>query len=483
VTSLAGDELNSLLRGLDSTLDDIQSQLEDLSNQVAQVHTSLTSGAGDFNQALGQALNDSAGASQFVQLAANNLSNRMAAVLTPAGDYFTADPSAAKQAIQQELVNGFLGSPLPTDYQQTLKQFLFDDNAVMDQLMDTLFDQINDAIRDGLSDLITDAGDSTLQAVKGLASGSFLSAKIRGEPTFNGDSLRKIHLSAAVQVNVPQSMNFNAYMEIMELNSQTTPLDCIPAGAPAAEVTIGADNVQLDWPGLNPTGTPLTLTVQAKWTLQNGNVIGLGGLFDIKGQVGFQGCSVNEIGAALAFGEEENYFAAKVAGTINILGVPVDVQAGVFVGKACSLAPILFIDPEATNVLTLNPTEFAGIYVEFGASLSLSQILFGESDCFLDIGVTESSAVYYDGGPNTEQIGMRQSMGVDASLLCVLSASASLTMFGTATHSPSGYSLEIGGEAQICGSIGPCPFCVSGCEGITVTGDVSSGGIAYHVDY
>jgi hypothetical protein len=483
VTSLAGDELNSLLSGLDSTLDDIQSQLEDLSNQVAQVHTSLTSGAGDFNQALGQALNDSAGASQFVQLAANNLSNRMAAVLTPAGDYFTADPSAAKQAIQQELVNGFLGSPLPTDYQQTLKQFLFDDNAVMDQLMDTLFDQINDAIRDGLSDLITDAGDSTLQAVKGLASGSFLSAKIRGEPTFNGDSLRKIHLSAAVQVNVPQSMNFNAYMEIMELNSQTTPLDCIPAGAPAAEVTIGADNVQLDWPGLNPTGTPLTLTVQAKWTLQNGNVIGLGGLFDIKGQVGFQGCSVNEIGAALAFGEEENYFAAKVAGTINILGVPVDVQAGVFVGKACSLAPILFIDPEATNVLTLNPTEFAGIYVEFGASLSLSQILFGESDCFLDIGVTESSAVYYDGGPNTEQIGMRQSMGVDASLLCVLSASASLTMFGTATHSPSGYSLEIGGEAQICGSIGPCPFCVSGCEGITVTGDVSSGGIAYHVDY
>ena len=40
----------------------------------------------------------------------------------------------------------------------------------------------------------------------------------------------------------------------------------------------------------------------------------MGGLFDIKGEVGFQGCSVNEIGAALAFGEEENYFAAKAAG-------------------------------------------------------------------------------------------------------------------------------------------------------------------------
>ncbi len=483
VASLAGGELDSLLSGLDPTLDAIQSQLEEVSNQLAQVQQSVDSASGDFNQALGQALNDASGASQFIDGVGTDLSNRLAGVLTPAGDYFSADANSAKQAIQQEVMNAFLGSPLPADVQQALRQFLSDNNGVVDQLMDTLFDQINEAIRDGLSDLITDTGDSTLQAVKGLASGSFLTAKIRGAPTFNGDSLRKIHLDAAVQVNIPDTMNFTAYMEILELDSQTAPLDCVPPGAPAAEVIIGANNVKLDWAALNPTGTPLTLTVQAKWTLQNGNVIGLGGLFDIKGEVGFEGCSVNEIGAALAFGEEENYFAAKVAGTISILGIPVDVQAGVFVGKACSLQPILFIDPQATNVLSLPPGEFAGIYLEYGASLSLSQILFGESDCFLDIDESESSAVYYDGGGNSQQIGMRQTMGIDASLLCVLSASASLTMFGTATHSPSGFSLEIGGEASICGSIGPCPFCISGCKGITITGEVHIGGISYNVSY
>jgi hypothetical protein len=483
VTSLAGGEVDSLVTNLNPTLDDIQSQLQDLSNQVSQVHTSLTSASGDFNQALGQALTDATGASQFVQAAANNLSNRLASAITPAGDYFSANPNAVKQAIQTELMNAFLSSQLPTDYQQTLKQFLFDDNAVLDQLMDTLFDQINDAIRDGLSDLITDAGDSTLQAVKGLASGSFLTAKIRGAPTFNGDSLRKIHLDSTVQINVPDSMNFDAYMEILELDSQSVPVDCIPAGGAAAEVTIGANNVKLDWPSINPSGTPLTLSVAAKWTLQNGNVIGLGGDFDIQGEVGFDGCSVNEIGAALAFGEEENYFAAKAAGTVNILGVPVDVQAGVFVGKACSLAPILFIDPEATNVLSLPPNEFAGIYLEFGAGLSLSQILFGESDCFLDLGVTVSYAVYYDQASSVEQIGTRQTLGMDASLLCLISGNATLTMFGTATHSPSGFDLEVGGTAQLCGSIGPCPFCITGCKDITVTGDVGTGGIAYHVDF
>ena len=141
------------------------------------------------------------------------------------------------------------------------------------------------------------------------------------------------------------------------------------------------------------------------------------------------------------------------------------------------------IDPMATNVLSMPPGEFAGIYVEFGASLSLSEILFGESSCWLDLGVNESSAMYYDGPPDTQQLGMRQSVGVDASLLCVLSASAEFTMFSTITHSPSGFALELGGEADVCGSIGPCPFCISGCMGVTVTGEVSSGGIAYHVDY
>jgi len=483
VGSLADTEINTLVTNLNPTLDAIQSQLQDLSNQLAQVHGDLLNVSGNFNQALTEPFSDASAVSQFVQNAATDLTNLYASVLTPAGDYFTGNPGAAQQALQQELIKAFLSSSMASGYQQSLRQFLFDPNAVLDQLMDTLFDQINGAIRDGLADQITDAQDTTLQAVKGLASGSFLAAKITGAPTFNGDSLRKIHLDAAIQVNLPDPMNFNAFMEIVELDSQSVPVDCIPPGAPAAEVTLGANNVTLDWTGLNPSGVPLTLGISAKWTLQGGNIIGLGGSFDIKGKVGFEGCSVNEIGAAIAFGATENYFAAKAAGTILILGIPVDVQAGVFVGKACSLDPLTFIDPDANQVLGGNAMEFSGIYVEFGAGLSLSDILFGGSSCFLDVEVTEASAVYYNGGPSKQQLGMRQKVAMDLSLLCLLSGNASLTMFGTLTHSSSGYELDIGGNAQICGSIGPCPFCISGCKGITVTGVVNSGGIDYHVDY
>lgn len=483
VGSLADAEVNTLVTNLNPTLDAIQSQLLDVSNQIGQVHAQLTGGVGGFYQALSEPFSDANAVGQFVQGAATDLTNLFASALTPAGDYFSANPNAARQAIEQQLVAAFLSSALASDYQQTLRQFLFDPNAALDELMDTLFDQINGAIRDALADQITGAQDGALQAVKGLASGSFLSAKIRGSPTFNGDSLRKIHLDAAIQVNLPDPMNFNAFMEILELDSQSVPLDCVPAGAPAAEVTLGATNVKLDWPGLNPSGVPLTLGVVAKWTVQGGNVIGLGGSFDIKGKVGFQGCSVNEIGAAVAFGATENYFAAKAAGTILIIGIPVDVQAGVFVGKACSLDPLTFIDPAANDVLGGHAVEFNGLYVEFGAGLSLSDILFGGSSCFLDVEETETTAVFYNGGPSTQQVGMRQQVALDLSLACLISGSASLTMFGSVTHSASGFEMDLGGSAQLCGSLGPCPFCISGCKGITVTGVVNTGGIDYSVDY
>ena len=473
-----------------STLDELHTEFKGVVNQLNQTRGSLTDATSDFAKALAEPLNSSGSSGMitaFETLAARDLTNYLAGALTPQGDFFTANPAAVKQAIQQQLQNAFMNSSLMASYQTTLRQFLFDDNATVGELMDDTFDQMNDAIRDGLTTIISNS-DANYGPFNNFTNNTLLSAKIRGSPTFNGDSLRKIHLNASVQMDIPDSMTFNAYMEIKELCSQTVPQDCIPQGDPAAEVTLGAKNVQLDWPALPPMGTPLTLTVAAKWTLQNGNVIGMGGLFDIRGQIGVDGYSLNEIGATLAFGKVENYFAAKVAGTFTVLGVPINANGGIFVGEACSLSPILWIDPQASSTLAANNlNNFSGIYVECGAGLSLSEILFGESSCFLDIGANISGAVYYEctSWPSVS-IGMRQTISLDASLLCLISGSASLTMSEIAQCSDfptSGYSLTLAGDAQVCGSIGPCPFCISGCKNISVVGTVKKGGIDYSVNY
>jgi len=481
-SALDDGAINPLLADLDPTLTEIQGDINDVSNQIAQVQAGLGSVSGDFNQALSGILSDATGLGDFLKQAGTGVTNLLASSLTASGDYFTGDPAAVKQILRQQLETAFLASALPGNYQKTFRSFLYDKDFALNQLMDALFDQINRTIRDGLTSQIQGAQDGILQNMKGagLLGQSLLSAKIRGAPTFDGDSLRKIHLDAAIQLNVPDKMNFNAYMDIKELDSQSVPVDCIPAGAPAAEVTLGCKDVPLSWAGVSAdSGSKLTLGVEARWTLQGGAVKGIGGLVDIKGGADFKGCTIKEIAATLAIGETENYFAAKASGSVVVVAIPVDLQAGIFVGHACSLAPLKWIDPEADQVLN-NPANFSGLYIQYGGGLSLSEILFGTSTCLLDIGANISTAIYYQGGPSLGTIGGRQKMSVDASLLCVLSGHADWSEFLSVSGTGQ---LLVGGSANVCGSIGPCPFCISGCKGITVKGVLTTGGINYYIDY
>jgi len=486
IASIADPILNDLLKQLEPTLAKIETELTTLRGQFADIRSQVSGGTGEVSAALNSAVNDGQALQTFVQNVGVTVSNLVSSRLTAEGDFFTADPGIAKQAIQEQLIIAFLSSPLPGNYQKSFRQFFTDDNFVLDQLTDVLFDQLNRSIRDGLP---ASGNDGIFAAMKGIGamSQSLLSAKIRGAPTFQGDSLRRIHLDAAVQMNLPDEMHFNAFMDIKELTSETTPLDCIPPGAPAAEVTLGAQDVPLSWAGISPAqnSPPLTLSLQAQWTLQGGSVLGVGGLFDIKGQVGIKGCSVNEVGATLAVGELENYFAAKAAGTVTILGIPVDVEAGLFAGHACSLDPLKFIDPNCDKVLN-NPAEFSGLYVQYGGSLSLSEILFGESSCWLDVRANANTALYYEGGPRSGKIGFRQQVGLDLELGCVISGSVDLALGASATLTPPPdphYELDLEGDAKLCGKLGACPICVEGCKSITIKGVVKDGGVDYSIDF
>jgi hypothetical protein len=153
----------------------------------------------------------------------------------------------------------------------------------------------------------------------------------------------------------------------------------------------------------------------------------------------------------------------------------VDISAGIFVGHACSLDPLIFIDPEAPKVLD-NAPSFTGVYVQFGASLSLSEILFGTSSCFLDMGVAVTSATYYMDGPRSGKLGMRQKTSVDVEVLCLISGHVDIALFSSLSSGPNGLEFILGGSADLCGEI-------EGCVGITVKGIVNDGGVDYSVDF
>jgi len=482
VTTISDGIANQLLRDLEPTLAELENQLRDLRNQFNAARTALASASGDFNRALNSITAPTTAFDQYQQLAAKAVSNLLASSVGPAGDYFTANPEAARQQMRERLMAAFMASTVPAKYQQTFKQFLYDDDALLNTLLETLFQQVNQSIRNGLSSQLSSATDGLFQDMKGPGGmgKTLASAQIRGAPTFNGDALKKIRLDARMQMEFPDELQFNAYMQITELDSQSVPVGCIPAGAPAAEVRLGARDVPLNWIGI-PALQPLTLTVEARWTLQSGSVIGIGGLVEINGEVGFKGCSVKQIGATLAIGEVENYFACKAAGTVLILGIPVNVHVGLFVGDACTLEPLVFIHPDAPRTLE-NAVSFAGVYLNFGGGLSLSEILFGTSSCFLDIEATIDTVLYYQGGTAFGRIGMRQAQKISADVICLISASVELVLFSRLTVTPSGTDLTLGGSGELCGKIGFCPFCIEGCVGITIMGTVGDGGIDYSVD-
>jgi hypothetical protein len=77
---------------------------------------------------------------------------------------------------------------------------------------------------------------------------------------------------------------------------------------------------------------------------------------------------------------------------------------------------------------------------------------------------------------------------MDVSLLCLLSGHVDWASFSSLKSTippviPPVFELVMGGSANVCGSIGICPFCVEGCKGITIKGVVNNGGIDYFLDY
>jgi hypothetical protein len=488
---LAENEVSNVLASAnaEATLDKIQSELEDVRAQFQTVRSLLNPGS-DFQGALSTIAADDDLVTDYLRNAGNLVTNYLAGITGPASDYFTADPDAAKQAIANQLVIAFLSSAMPAAYQGTMRSFMSDPNFLLDQLMSALFDQVNRSIRDALEDALVESvglPEDTFQIVSDTAqklNGTVASAKVRGLPLFDGDSLRSIHLDADVKFNLPNPNDpfvFRAYMDITELNSKSTPLDCIPEGDTAVEVTLGAKDVKLNWPGTtdDSTGSALTITAEARWTLQDGDVIGLGGSLDLKGKADFEAFSLKEVGVSLAFGKKENYFAGKASGAIEIFKIPVDVEAGLFAGQACSLAPVTFVDPEAAEVLG-GSGPFTGVYLEYGGGVSLSEILFGSSSCLLDIGMHCSTAVYWRDGL-LGSFGGRQKMAIDASLFCLLSGHLDWAEMMRVTISPP--SATIGGSADLCGKVGYCPICVHKCFGVSISGTISKTGIDYHLDY
>jgi hypothetical protein len=471
--------IDPLLKDIDPTLAELESQLTYVKEQFDEFSQQFAAGTGDLTAALNEASRDGSAFTNYLNLAAGGISNLLWSAVGPSEDFFSGDPERAKSEIRERLIITFMSSGVAGKYQQTLRQFFTDKDFLINQIMSSLFDQVNRTIREGLKDKIRGARDSVFQKTKGpgAMNTSLLTAKIKGAPIFNEYSLESIHLDTDIKLQLPDEMTFPAYMDIKRLRSETTPIACIPQGEPAAEVTLAAHDVPLDWASADTNSPDMKLSLDARWILQSGHVQGVGGTLRIGGSSSFKGCSMSEITSALAIGGEENYFAGQAKATVSIAGVPVDFRAGIFVGESCSLDALKFIDPEVEKVVA-NPGAFKGVYLEYGGGFSLSDILLHEHTDFLNVRTDITTALFYEGGRRYGRIGGRQKISADVKLFYVLGGHVDWSAALQVDSGPP-EKITIAGEANVCGEVGICPLCAKACRGIRITGDFKPGGVIY----
>jgi hypothetical protein len=217
--------------------------------------------------------------------------------------------------------------------------------------------------------------------------------------------------------------------------------------------------------------------VGVKFTLMSSEPAGMGGYFNMTGgPLSFEAFKINEMRAAVSFGALENYLAAGVDIDFSSWGL----AGGVFLGRTCTLDPILLIDSEVASVLGTPP--FTGAYVYGEARIPVLELIGIPSSCMLDVTVGAGAGVFvFVEGPT---YGGKIVGEVSGEALCLVSIGGRMSLVGVKEGLSATSPMRFAGSGNVKGKVGCCPFCVKFNKSVKVKFEVSGGEISSpEIDY
>jgi hypothetical protein len=446
------EELNAILADAAPSLEAITDVMQDLLVIVGDARTSLET-AGSMILELDAILDSPALNDPLADM--SRKINQWFAALPSAGtafDEYTADE--IKQMLRQQITDAFYGSVPCADVQQVVRARLYEVDAAIQQTIDSAFQQLNKALRDLASEFLNGIDDS-INAMLGDLSNIMGAGQIDGYAHIRHDSLAELRLDGKFQWEVPDEMEFNAYLIIKQLDSDNSG-GCGVVGAVMPEVTLGTTGFGISW-----LDSDIKADIATKFTFKldtNDDIelIGLGGSFEmVEGQIGFESFAIDEFYASVAFGALENYFSASLRCSFTSY----EVEGGAFFGKACSLDPFSW-DPDVQSILGDPP--FTGVYVYGEGWMPI--VDFG---CLFRIkaGVGAGIFAFVDG-----PVGGKIFLGADGEALCVVGVSGDVTLVGL----KDGDDMRMTGKGRVSGRVGSCPFCIKFGKTVTISYDNGS---------
>lgn len=443
------EELAALIQEQEPTLEAVTEALTEIRGLVTALRTQI-SDASDMADEIKDILSSPSAVSQIATLSAQiELSMKSIVLSATTQDLARLDAVAAEwqEDIAQEIRDAFYATTMAAEVQEAVKERIYDLQAGFNEAVDTAFAALNDAIRDALSDVLAGL-DTAIADTIGDFGTKLGAGSLNGFAHINGDSLDELRIDGEFQLNVPDALKLNAYLQIKELDSDG-PEGCSSGpGAMAAEVTIGTTDMALGWTGLSADGVRADMSV--KFGLNGGVPTSMGGAFEMtEGEIGFETFQIYTLASSVMFGSNENYIAAA----IGLRFGEFDVAGGVFFGHSCNTDPLLLIDPLVEEVIPAG--DITGIYAYGEGKFPI----FGGT-CFFNISAKAGAGVFYfQQGPT---YGGRMTLGVYGEGLCAVEIGAEVSLAGA----KSGNTYNFAGNGRVFGQAGKCPLCIKASFGV-----------------
>jgi hypothetical protein len=456
------DKIGQFLQDADPTLEDVLGVLHDLKKQLDGASQKLRSGLGMAQEIQSKIAAATTEVNKVVNQVQSDFNSVFASFKPGLDDPFKKmTRNDFKILLKEKIENRLFASKIADIIHHAIKQQVYDLNASIREGLDSVFAQFNIVIRDLLSEAMNGISDKFTNFAGeeggsgGIPSGVAAAGRIDGYAHIVGDSLNELRLDIRAKLKVPSEMKFDGFLRIRELNSENTPQSCIPGGGKAMEVSIGANDVKVGW--ISPD---LRANVNAKFTFATSPKFypaGFGAGFELIGPLKYETFTIRELGAAMAFGEKENYFSGEAAVEFN----GYKGKGGIYFGRTCSLDPF-FWDKDVQSLIGTPP--FTGIYVYGEVWIPVSEALLGiPATCFFQVSAgVGAGAGYFAEGPT--YIG-KMFLGASGDLLCIISVEGDIYLIGV--KNKDGFALK--GVGELSASLGPCPFCISFSKSIGIT--------------
>ncbi len=467
IDEYVGEALEPTLAEIEATLRQVHAALQDLVSDLAAGQGVLRNGLHDAQDAF---IADGT----FYQDASNAICDELRAETLPVAQALQ-DRARLRQRIERVLLAELLKGIFPKETHLLLKQVLLADRGLFRSALEELFAKVNDTVvgialgpaRDLVRNELGDLDNGVLQALEKLRD-VLQGTRLYGTADIAADDLRKLRVDGEFRFALgPAEMGDDAtlavdgFYQVEQFHGDSPGRGCRPPGGSFEEVTFGASTTPA-----NGFAQGLKVGVTGRFSLDNqGRLLGVAGGLGATGAKRIGGFTAQDPELGFSFGDEGAYLGGSAAGSFKGFGL----QVRVFVGAACQLAQLDFIDSNTAAVLADNgigPADLLiGYYVAGDITLPLERLLpiSLPRTCLLHVegrgGAGSFGFVSPVAGP-AFLVGLRQHLGIEGEVLCLFSGEGDLDLVGAVGVNTLGSpQATIAGQLKLGVTLGICPLC------------------------